>query len=220
MGRYSDDWVVDRTMFEYVNQGSCTCCGISHMGMNMMEFMQACSDLETDDGKKEADTPWPPFMREEIWQDRVKLRKGMKGEMAKYLKRVDDIPAMKDYFKSLKLKEQRQIFQFPRDELSEIAKQQYNTQEAYLVVLCAVIEQVAFFPLTNYKLDGRGEEEVKFEEHIDFDKRGGFTLKRMDDNTMEEVSLAQRAIKQSRASAANIKNNALGSLCSKANDIA
>ena len=53
MGRFSDDWVVDRSMFEYVNGGSCTCCGMSHMGMNMMEFMQACSDLETDDGKKE-----------------------------------------------------------------------------------------------------------------------------------------------------------------------
>jgi len=30
----------------------------------------------------------------------------------------------------------------------------------------------------------------------------------------------ERAIKQSRASAASIKNNAMGSLCSKANDIA
>jgi len=53
MPQFTDDWVVDRAMFEYVNSGGCSCCGISHMGMDMMQFMAACSDLETDDGKKE-----------------------------------------------------------------------------------------------------------------------------------------------------------------------
>jgi hypothetical protein len=52
--------------------------------MNMMDFMQACSDLETDDGKKEVQSPWPEFMRNEIWIDRVKIRNMMKSEMENY----------------------------------------------------------------------------------------------------------------------------------------
>ena len=50
-GRFLDSWVVDRVMFEYVNQGGCNCCGFTHAGMGMNDFMQLCSDVETDDGK-------------------------------------------------------------------------------------------------------------------------------------------------------------------------
>ena len=180
MGRFSDDWVVDRSMFEYVNGGSCQCCGFSHMGMNMMQFMQACSDLETDDGKKEVDTPWPPFMREEIWADRVKLRKGMKNEMSSFKSRENEIEEMREFVHSLPLPDQRRLFQIPRDEISEIAKDRYDVRQAYLVVLCAVVEQVSNFKLTEYKLDGRGDEEVNYENVVDFDKRGGFTLTKGD----------------------------------------
>lgn len=44
----------------------------------MMDFMEACTDLETDDGKKEVQSPWPPFMKQEIWGSRVRIRKVMK----------------------------------------------------------------------------------------------------------------------------------------------
>ena len=27
LGRFKDTWVTDRVMFEYVNQGGCSCCG-------------------------------------------------------------------------------------------------------------------------------------------------------------------------------------------------
>lgn len=29
--RFSDQWVVDKVMFDYVNGGECTCCGFAHI---------------------------------------------------------------------------------------------------------------------------------------------------------------------------------------------
>ena len=48
---------------------------------------------------------------------------------------------------------------------------------AYAVVLCTVMEQVAFFSLTEYPPDGRSSVELAFERHLQFDKRGGFLLR-------------------------------------------
>ena len=81
-GRFKDSWVVDRVMFEYVNQGGCSCCGMSHIGMDLNTFMQMCSDVETDDGRKEKRSPWPEFIQHEVWRDRVKLRQQLKQTMS------------------------------------------------------------------------------------------------------------------------------------------
>ncbi|GMI48030.1 hypothetical protein TrCOL_g4805 [Triparma columacea] len=177
MGRFTDDWVVDRSMFEYVNQGSCTCCGISHAGMNMMEFMQACSDLETDDGKKEVQSPWPVFMKNEIWSDRVKIRNMMKKEMARFAEDLEEHgEGMVEHLYNIPANSLTRLFQLPRDELSEIIQEKYDVRGAFLVVFCAVVEQVANFPVTGYSNDGRGEEELDFEEALTYNKRCGFTL--------------------------------------------
>ena len=45
LGKFKDSWVIDRALFEFVNQGSCSCCGLSHAGMNIMMLMSQCSDL-------------------------------------------------------------------------------------------------------------------------------------------------------------------------------
>lgn len=39
---------------------------------------------ETDDGRKERKSPWPPAMCDEVWTGRVKLRAAMKEGMARY----------------------------------------------------------------------------------------------------------------------------------------
>lgn len=39
---------------------------------------------ETDDGRKERRSPWPPAMSEDVWAGRVKLRIAMKEEMRPY----------------------------------------------------------------------------------------------------------------------------------------
>lgn len=39
---------------------------------------------ETDDGRKERKSPWPPAMSDEVWTGRVKLRAAMKEGMPHY----------------------------------------------------------------------------------------------------------------------------------------
>jgi hypothetical protein len=62
---------------------------------------------------------------------------------------------------------------------------------AYAVVLCTVMEQVAFFPLTEYPPDGRSKVELDFDQHLlQFDKRGGFLLKlQKEDGSVDEALL-------------------------------
>ena len=43
---------------------------MGHSLMDMATFFSQCSDLDTDDGKREKQSPWPPFMQEEVWTDR------------------------------------------------------------------------------------------------------------------------------------------------------
>lgn len=50
MRKYEDTWVVDRTMFEYVSQGGCSCCGLTHSIMNLASFADMCSDWGTNNG--------------------------------------------------------------------------------------------------------------------------------------------------------------------------
>jgi len=90
MPRFSDDWVVDRTMFEFVSGGSCACCGMNHLFLpdGLKGLIDSISDLETDAANNELSaaqkSPWPPNMRDEVWADRVRLRHKMKKEMKVY----------------------------------------------------------------------------------------------------------------------------------------
>lgn len=68
------------------------------------------------------------------------------------------------------------LFQLPRSEVAEIVKEKYDIDGAFLVVFCAVVEQVANFPITGYTDDGRGASELRFERTLVFNKRGGFGL--------------------------------------------
>ncbi|GMF66022.1 unnamed protein product [Phytophthora lilii] len=75
MRKYEDTWVVDRTMFEYVNQ---------------CEVDGALIFAETDDEKKEQFSPWPMFIHEEILTERARLRMAMKADMNKYKDFVEE----------------------------------------------------------------------------------------------------------------------------------
>ena len=90
MPRFTDKWVLDKCMFDYVQGGSCACCGFPHLfapgGLEGM--INAMSDLETDTAANEINaakaSPWPPDMRDQIWSDRLLLRFKMKKEMKVY----------------------------------------------------------------------------------------------------------------------------------------
>ena len=54
MPRFLDNWVVDRTMFEYVSGGTCACCGFPHLYPNgVTGLINSISDLETDAAQAE-----------------------------------------------------------------------------------------------------------------------------------------------------------------------
>ena len=87
MYRFLDSWVVERTLFEFVNQGGCSCCGMSHGGMRAQDLMALCTDYESGEGRKEARSPWPDVMRDEIWSERVRFRRELKERLPVYRER-------------------------------------------------------------------------------------------------------------------------------------
>ena len=211
MPRFSDQWVLDRVLFDYVSGGSCACCGFQHFlpGSGTADLIGAVTDLETDQAADEIAAlpfhPWPESLRDQIWADRVKLRQKMKREMpvyAAFWKRQEE---ENNNNNSLLLGEEealsfpewcranantvQRLLQLPRSEIMETLQQKYGIHSAFGVVLCAVMEQVANFELTQYKMDARagggGEEEedgeVEFEAHLQFTRRTGFTLRILDD---------------------------------------
>lgn len=151
-------------MFEIVNQGSCTCCGIAHGGLGMQEFMSLCSDLDTDDGKKEKMSPWPPFLRNEVWADRVKFRKILKERNAKFRAKLSPhSEAFVEWWLDISPQARSRCFMMPKEELSVLFNTDFEFKASYQKVLCAVSEQVEKFEMTQYEDDGVVDYEVFFE---------------------------------------------------------
>mmetsp|Transcript_32414 Transcript_32414/g.58588 ORF Transcript_32414/g.58588 Transcript_32414/m.58588 type:complete len:192 (-) Transcript_32414:594-1169(-) len=167
MPRFADNWVVDKCMFDYVQGGSCACCGFPHLfapgGFEGM--VNSMSDLETDAAANEINaaksSPWPPEMRDQIWGDRLLLRFKMKKEMKVYraflegvvrgdaendetgngeINIKDAIGVLQNFcINELSPRQVRGIFQLPRSELTEVLKSKYKICSAYAVVFCTVV---------------------------------------------------------------------------------
>jgi len=185
MPRYSDDWVVSKSLFEYTTGGSCACCSFPTLfdPNGFKGLVNAISDLETDAANAEINaadqSPWPPEMRDSVWADRVRVRHKMKKEMNEYkefMEEVDDEKLKEFCRKELGAKKIKQIFQMPRSEVTDILSNRYNVCAAFGTIMCAVVEQIAFFKMTKYPIDARGEEEREFESILKHDRFGGFVL--------------------------------------------
>jgi len=179
VGKFKDEWVVDRTMFEFVNGGSCACCGMSQLFLpdGLKGVINSISDIETDAASAELaaaeKSPWPPELREEVWVNRFRLRFEMKKGMKRY-KEFFQLNSKDDLLKWCQEVNLSQVFQLPRSEIIEVARTKYGIHGGFEVVLCSVIEQVANFDKTKYETDGRGNEEVAFEKLLKFHKQAGF----------------------------------------------
>lgn len=186
MPRFSDQWVVDRTLFEFATGGSCACCGFSHLFLpnGLKGLIDEVSDLETDAANNEFEaaqkSPWPPTMRDQVWADRVRLRHLMKKEMGQYsdfMVEVGGTEGLKQFLMNeVGPSKLRRIIQMPRTEVTERVRSQYGIHSALGIVICAVVEQVANFEITKYPADGRSEAELAFESMLKYDRRGGFIL--------------------------------------------
>jgi hypothetical protein len=193
MPRFSDEWVIDRVLFDYVAGGSCACCGFQHFLPNgTADLIGAVTDLETDQAAAEVAAlehhPWPPELRDQVWADRVKVRQKLKKEMPRYAAFWgEDGDAFVEWCQA-NGRIVSQCLQVPRSEILDIVRDQYGVHSAYGVVLCAVLEQVANFRLTAYSMDARGNDEtdpeLQFEKALQFGRLvGGFTLNMWDSET-------------------------------------
>jgi hypothetical protein len=97
MSRFSDNWLLDKVMFDYIQGGSCACCGFPHLFApgGLEGLINAMSDLETDSKTHEINaakvSPWPEDMRDQIWGDRLLLRFKMKREMKYYREFLEEV---------------------------------------------------------------------------------------------------------------------------------
>ncbi|ETL89810.1 hypothetical protein, variant 1 [Phytophthora nicotianae] len=175
MRKYEDTWVVDRTMFEYVNQGGCSCCGVTHTIMNLADFASKCSDWETDDENKEQFSPWPMFIHEEILTERARLRMAMKADMNKYKDFVEThMKGFIDWWSRLGENTKARIFQLPSEEVLSYFRIQTKVKGSYEILLCAILEQIRHFQETGYT-DGRVAAELFFEKNL-VHQRDSFVL--------------------------------------------
>ncbi|CAM9577041.1 unnamed protein product [Chrysoparadoxa australica] len=163
--RFTDQWVVDKTLFEYLNAGSCSCCGAVHAMQDMASLITSCSDLETDDGRRERRSPWPQKMAREVWAARVKLRKVLKEDMPRYREWWEtDQEAFTKWWGDITEQRKSSLLQISVDEIGAILSKRYKLQGAYAAVLCSVIEQIKHFTVTGIKGDGRTRPELEFED--------------------------------------------------------
>lgn len=144
------------------------------MGMN--DFMALCSDVETDDGEKEKLSPWPKFMVEEVWADRVKFRRILKEGIPRYRKLNEDfLDEMMDWWVNLDTRTRKRCFMMPKEELIMQFDNTFDFKTAYRVVLCSVVEQVQHFDATGYRADGATDGEIVLEGVL-MKKKGAWTV--------------------------------------------
>ena len=193
MPRYSDQWLIDKTMFDYVQGGSCACCsGFLFMPGGTAGLIRSMSEFETDAANAEVSAleklPWPQEMKDEVWKERVRLRQYCKKNMKDYKSFWDDHgESYRIWFQELTKKRLCRFFQLARTEVMErLQQQKFHMHAAFGTVLCAVTEQVAHFRVTNYPVDGRGTAEIDFEDILVYDRRGGFTLRDASEETRDK----------------------------------
>jgi hypothetical protein len=147
MPRFSDQWLIDRTLFDYVQGGSCSCCSFNFLPGGTAGLIQSMSELETDAANEEVRAldklPWPPEMKDQVWMERVRLRQYCKRTMKQYKQFWEEHgEAYEQWFYQQSKSELCRYFQLPRTEILERLQQdKFHMHASFGTVLCAVTEQ-------------------------------------------------------------------------------
>ena len=176
-------------------------------------LIHSLSELETEAADTEISDldklPWPPDMKAEVWQERVRLRQYLKRKMPAFRQFYQQYqPEYERWFQALAHGQLCRYFQVPRTELLERLQQdKFYLHAAFGTVLCAVTEQVAHYDLTQYPVDGRGRAEVGFETILTYDRRGGFTITNATPETKQKWLWRQQALGGPKLLERNPKRN-------------
>ena len=170
MTRFNDEWLIDRTLFDYTMGGGCACCSFNFMPGGISGLIQDSmqSELETDAIQDEINSlhvlPWPNDLKDQVWMERVRIRQLLKVDMKQsYMPFVkehfdNDEGGYKDWLYTLEPRRLMNYFQLSRDDVQAYwnKESKYKIHAAFGTVLCGVVEQIANFPKTGYPTDGRG----------------------------------------------------------------
>ncbi|EQC39869.1 hypothetical protein SDRG_02527 [Saprolegnia diclina VS20] len=172
---FLDAWVVDKTMFEYVSKGGCSCCGIASAMINFAALDAPCSDWETDDEDREMFSPWPTFIHEDVQKQRVMIRHRLKQHVHAYATFwAEHGAAFSTWWTEQTAATKFRLFQLPEADVTTYVHSHADVHGPYGIVLATVTEQIKHFAGTGY-VDGRTAAEVALERHLQFEK-GAFTL--------------------------------------------
>jgi hypothetical protein len=132
MQRYRDEWVFDKTMFDYTTQsGGCSCCNLQHVDRSLIG---QCSDMDTAEAvAQDEENPWPEEIKYAVWADRVSLRKQLKADRARYAQFWGDhAPAFVEWVARLPLADKKELCIIPVDEFKQCVTYTDTSKRAHL----------------------------------------------------------------------------------------
>ncbi|KAL7504351.1 hypothetical protein ACHAXN_002027 [Cyclotella atomus] len=180
MPRYTDSWVLNNTIFIYLQGGgACICCAPQPLLFSPEKepvdaIIRSIDDLNQLEQEREVQavkiSPWDETMREQVWGDRGLLRWRMRKEMSSYQQFLVElcgqgadvesvvekgaIAKLRDFcINHMTADELHDLFTLSRQELEDILKSRYKICSFYTIVFSTVAEQLENFHLTGIGLD-------------------------------------------------------------------
>lgn len=208
MPRFTDTWVLNNTMYIYLQGGgACFCCppqlfsAFSPDKEPVEALIRSLEDLNERDKERELralkDVPWDDDMKGQVWGDRGLLRWKMKKEMAGYqafLERLgagDDVQfsssenqntvvnRLGNFCRDIMTPRQlHDIFQISRQDVIDILQTKYKICSFATVVFCAVAEQLEHFDATGLGIDAPNDASASCRSEADFENDIQFDQKR------------------------------------------
>lgn len=198
MPRFTDEWVINKLLFEYTTNFSCLCCvpiPNNFLPDGVSGLITSISDLESDVAHIEIhdDSLFPPELKEAIWGDRLRVRYHMKKDIATYSAFYNetlncDVSKLVQFCIGLGPEQLAGIFQITKEQVKEIIRKKYKISPSYCSIISAVLEQVANYDMTNYEMDSRCPEEELFESILRYNEKNQFVIKivkRNDENDFQ-----------------------------------
>jgi hypothetical protein len=176
MPRFTDAWVMDRVLFDYMSGGSCACCGIPYssllvFGSDTSDLIRAASDLDDVAVRTETNAldAWPQDLRETVWSDRIRLRQKLKLSRKAFQIKLAPLLLLVSPSETAATQTQQGL-EFPlrlsKQDFLQHLQDRYKVHSAFIAVLECVLEQIANFALTQYDCDGVDEDERAFEANL------------------------------------------------------
>eukprot|EP00465_Bigelowiella_longifila_P015809 CAMPEP_0185261832 /NCGR_PEP_ID=MMETSP1359-20130426/10144_1 /TAXON_ID=552665 /ORGANISM="Bigelowiella longifila, Strain CCMP242" /LENGTH=257 /DNA_ID=CAMNT_0027848589 /DNA_START=96 /DNA_END=866 /DNA_ORIENTATION=+ len=125
---------------------------------------ELCAEVN-DEGDE---SPWPYFVKEDVWKDRVKFRELLKKRRKGISKRMNNgnLKKLSKTWRKLGLKERRRLCHISIPVIHKFAKKEFDVP--YQTVLTSVLTQVQHFKITRYPPDGIARDELLFETSLEF----------------------------------------------------